>query len=130
MPPTQDDTEKAKETVKQAARELSQRASELGGEAKDAVEDSQVELAGRLDELRDQVAALAQRFEDFAAERLDDVREIAAETADRGGRAVQAAGRRAQSVGAAVREDPLPVVVGLGIIALLTALLIGRSNSR
>jgi hypothetical protein len=42
----------------------------------------------------------------------------------------QSAGRQTIVAARAVRDDPLPVIVALGVVALLAALIIGRNNNR
>jgi len=117
----------AKSAIKSASTEVSARASKTADRVSEAVSEIDDDLEGRFAELREQVAAIRDQLEEFAAERLEDVKDVAAETLHQGGRAVRAAGRQASAVGVAVRNDPLPAIVGLGVIALLTALVIGRN---
>lgn len=117
----------AKSAIKSASTEVSARAAKTADRVSEVATEVEDDLEGRFAELREQVLVIRDQLEDFAAERMEDVKDVAAETLHQGGRAVRAAGRQANAVGVAVRNDPLPAIVGLGVIALLTALVIGRN---
>ena len=125
------DLDEVKSAVKGAAKsasaEVSARVSKAAERVSDISDEVEDDLESRFAELREQVLVIRDQLEEFAADRMDDVKEVAAETLHQGGRAVRAAGRQANAVGTAVRNDPLPVIVGLGVIALLTALLVERN---
>lgn len=103
--------------VSEGVAKAADRASEMAAETEDDLED-------RFAELREQVKVMRDQFEAYAGRRMHDIRDTAAETLHQGGRAVRAAGRQATAVGVAVRHDPLPTIVGLGVIAALTALVV------
>lgn len=118
------DVANIKRTVKAAASETARRAGELV----DDVSDAEAGLEHRLNELREELGSLALRLEDYAADRIGDARDIVVEAGHQGARAARNVGRQANAVGQAVREDPLPTVVALGVIALLTAMFLSRRD--
>ena len=119
-----DDVNKqVKSKTRKAATHLRAVTSEPIAETKEIAED-------RLTALREQIAALAGQVEDYAEERLEDARDLIANVADAGTVLAARAGRQTLSTARAVRDDPLPLVVGLGVVAILTAMVVGNANRR
>ena len=88
------------------------------------------EARGLVHLLGEQVSALAQQVEQFAEERYGDARELAGNVAGAGAEVAARAGRQTAATVNAIRRDPLPALVALGILGLLLALVLGRSGQR
>jgi phage host-nuclease inhibitor protein Gam len=114
-----------------AVRARGQRAAaRLRTAAVDAATDVEDELEEQVASLSDQLARLAQQVEQFAEERYGDARELVASVGDAGAALASRARRQTRVAARAVREDPLPTVVAVGVLALLAAIIIGRMNDR
>jgi hypothetical protein len=112
-----------KTRTRKAASHLRAVTTEPMVEAEDAAED-------RVASLREQISELAQQVEAYAEDRLDDARDLVASVADAGTVLAARAGRQTLATARAVRNDPLPLIVGLGVVALLTAMVVGNVNRR
>jgi hypothetical protein len=88
------------------------------------------ELEDRVSSLSEQLAGLTQQVEHFASERYDEARELVANVGDAGAALADRAGRQTRAAAQAVRNDPMPTVLTLGVLALLAAIVIGRVNNR
>jgi len=88
------------------------------------------ELLERIASLREQLADLARQVEAFAQDQLTEARDLAAEVGNAGADVARRAGRRTASAARAVRDDPIPVVVALGVLALLTAFFVARRQEQ
>jgi hypothetical protein len=105
-------------------------ASHLQAVASEAATEAGGDVHSLIDSLREQVSALAAQAERFAEERYDEAREIAGNVADAGAVAAARAGRQTVAAASAIRRDPLPAIVAVGIIGLIIALLIGQTGRR
>ncbi len=112
-----------KTRTRKAASHLRAVTTEPMVEAEDAAED-------RVASLREQISELAQQV-DTAEDRLDDARDLVASVADAGTVLAARAGRQTLATARAVRNDPLPLIVGLGVVALPpAAMVVGGINRR
>ena len=98
--------------------------------AADVADETADEARGLVHLLGEQVSALAQQVEQFAEERYGDARELAGNVAGAGAEVAARAGRQTAATANAIRRDPLPALVALGILGLLLALVLGRSGQR
>lgn len=80
--------------------------------------------------LRREIAAIADTVNDYGSHRLRDARRSAValgrEMRHHGEIVAHEASRQAGAAGRAVRENPIPVIVALGTIALLSSLVFRR----
>jgi len=125
------------DAMKPAAKKGRTAAKRVGTQVKvaraklvDDLEDGAGEIEDRVESLGQEIATLAHQLERFAGHRLDDVRDMASEFGSAGEVAVRRAGQQTAAAARAVRQDPLPTVVALGVLALLAAFLISRANQR
>jgi predicted nucleic acid-binding Zn-ribbon protein len=118
-----DATKQVKPKARKAATHLRAVTTEPIVETKEIAED-------RLAALREQIADLAEQVEEYAEDRLEDARDLIANVADAGTALAARAGRQTLSTARAVRDDPLPLIVGLGVVAILTAMVVGNANRR
>ena len=87
-------------------------------------------LDDQLEETAGSIAILRQRVDALIEEAADDARHLAS-GAGRTGRAMaRRAGHQVASAAESVRDNPIPTVIGLGLIALVTGLLVSRHESR
>jgi hypothetical protein len=114
---------RAKSKSRKAATHLRAVITEPVVETKDVAEDG-------LTALREQISDLARQLEEYAEERLEDARDLIANVADAGTVLAERAGRQTVSTARAIRNDPLPMIVGLGVVAILTAMVVGNANRR
>lgn len=87
-------------------------------------------LSQQLAVLRKQVDQLSHSVHDYSDNSFDDLQHNAAalarEVRHQGRAVARQVGRQAHVAGDAVRENPVPVVIALGTIALLSALVFSR----
>lgn len=117
-------------TVKTAAKRVGAQVKVARAKVADELDDQAEELEERIASLSEEISTLAHQIERFAGHRLDDVREMAADLREAGTVAVRRAGRQTVAAARAVREDPLPTVVALGVVALLATFVMARMNQR
>lgn len=95
-----------------------------------ALADTGDDVAEHLSSLRADIAAIAQAVNEFGNHRLHDVRKGATALAREAGHQLpivaRQVGRQATHAGRAVGRDPLPAIVVLGTVLLLTSLLFRR----
>jgi hypothetical protein len=108
---------------RKAASHLKAVTAETAAEARDDAE-------GLIDSLREQIGALAAGIEHFAEERYDQARATAGSVADAGAVVAARAGRQTVATANAIRRDPLPTLVAVGVVSLLLALLLGVAKRR
>jgi len=114
-----------------AARVRGQRAAaRLKTATVEAAADVEDELEEQVASLSAQLAGLAQQVERFAEERYGDARELLANVGDTGAALASRARRQTGVAARAVRDDPLPAVIAVGVLALLAVVIIGRVNDR
>jgi hypothetical protein len=85
---------------------------------------------GLIDSLREQIGALAAGLEHFAEERYEQARATAGSVADAGSIVAARAGRQTLATAQAIRRDPLPALVAVGVLSLLIALFMGTMKRR
>jgi len=105
-------------------------ASQLKAVARETADTARGDAEGLIDSLRDQIGALAAGIEHFAEERYDQARATAGSVADAGSIVAARAGRQTLATANAIRRDPLPVLVAVGVISLLLALFMGTMRRR
>lgn len=80
--------------------------------------------------LRKEIAEISDAVNDYSGHALSDVQHnavaLAREVRHQGAVALREANKQAQVAGKVVQENPIPVIVVLGTIALLSALLFTR----
>jgi hypothetical protein len=116
-----DDPQGAKGRGSAAAARQAEAIAEAVPEVEEEIED---ELGEQLSSLRGQIADIAREIEGLAAEAVLEARDLARGASYMGAMAARRAGRTAVSAARGVREDPLPMVIGLGVLALLTAMIL------
>jgi hypothetical protein len=98
------------------------------------VEDSGEELSGNIAQqiasLRKEIAAIADAVSDYGGSSLGDVQHnalaLAKEVRHQGTVVARQVGRQANAASKVVQENPVPVIVALGTIALISALIFSR----
>lgn len=94
-----------------------------GGEASDA-------LLDQLASLRKEIASISEAVSDYGGHTLSDVQHnavaLAKEVRHQGAVVARQANRQAGIAGKAIQENPIPVIVALGTIALISALIFTR----
>ena len=125
-----DATKPTAKKVRTAAKRVGTQVKVARAKLVDDLEDGAGEIEDRVESLGQEIATLAHQLERFAGHRLDDVRDMASEFGSAGEVAGRRAGRQTAAAARAVRQDPLPTVVALGVLALLAAFLISRANQR
>lgn len=87
-------------------------------------------LLDQIASLRKEIAAIGDAVNDYGGHTLSDVQHnavaLAKEVRHQGAVALREANKQAQVAGKVVQENPIPVIVVLGTIALLSALLFTR----
>ena len=87
-------------------------------------------LSRQIAMLRKEIAAITEAVNDYSGSTLEDVQHnavaLAREMRKGGELVVRQVGRNAERAGKAVQENPVPVVVALGTIALLSSLIFRR----
>lgn len=116
--------------VRTAAKRVGTQVRVARAQLADDIDDGVDDIEGRVESLSEEIAVLARQIERFAGHRLDDVRDLAAEVGSAGTVAVRRAGRQTAAAARAVREDPLPTVIALGVLALLATFVVSRANQR
>jgi hypothetical protein len=89
-------------------------------------------IGAQIAALRREIAAISSAIEDFNGPSVGDLRHGAVELVDQvrhqGAVAARQIGRQANVAGQVVRENPIPVIVALGTIALISALIFTRDQ--
>jgi len=92
------------------------------------------DVAEQVTALREDVAAVAEalaRLGGHSANRLGhNALDLAGQVSHQGAVAAREIGKQANMAGRAVRENPAPMLVALGTVALLAALVLSREASR
>jgi hypothetical protein len=87
-------------------------------------------LSEQIAALRSEIAAISEAVQDFGGHALSDVQHNAAalarEVRQQSAIVAREANRQAHAAGKVVQENPVPVLVVLGTIALLSALILKR----
>ena len=120
----------AARSIKGARNSGRRAAADLRTATVDVAADVGEELEDRVASLGDQLQWLAEQVEQFTEERYGRARELVAQVGDAGAVLADRAGRQTRAAARAVRNDPLPIVVALGVLAVLAAIVIGRANNR
>jgi hypothetical protein len=107
--------------ARQATSHLKAVAAETAGER---------DAEGLIESLRQQLGALAAGIEQFAEERYEQARATAGSVADAGSIVAARAGRQTLATAHAIRRDPLPALVAVGVLSLLLALFMGTTKRR
>jgi hypothetical protein len=106
-----------------AAKRALKSAEDVGDNMSDALFD-------QLATLRKEIAAISDAVSDYSGHQLGDVernaRAVAREVRHQGAVVARQVSRQASVAGKAVQDNPLPVIVVLGTIALLSALVFLR----
>jgi len=122
-PKTDEAIKRVKTQTRKAAVHLRAVVAEPAAEIKDDADEGLVSL-------RQQIADLARQVEQYAGDRLEDAQGLVSNAADAGTVLAARAGRQTLATARAVQKDPLPLVVGLGVLALLTAIVLGNATRR
>lgn len=87
-------------------------------------------LSAQIAALRDEIASIADSVSNYNGHALSDVQHnavaLAGQVRHQGAVAARQIGRQANVAGRAVQENPIPVIVALGTIALISALIFTR----
>lgn len=98
----------------------------------DAGEDVAENLGAQLAALRREIATISSAVEEYGGPAVHDMRHNAVELVDQvrhqGAAAARQIGKQANVAGHAVRENPIPVIVALGAIALISAVIFTRDQ--
>lgn len=93
----------------------------------DTRDDIQNDLADQIASLREEIASISESVSKYSNRRLHDMGDNAVAVVDQvrhqGAVAARQIGRQANVAGRAVQENPIPVIVALGTIALISALI-------
>jgi hypothetical protein len=120
----------AAEVVRPLRTRSRKAASHLKAVATETADSARGDAEGLIDSLRDQIGALATGIEHFAEERYDQARATAGNVADAGAVVAARAGRQTVATANALRRDPLPALVAVGVVSLLLALFMGTMKRR
>jgi hypothetical protein len=124
------ETTKPDELVKQVKSKARKAATHLRAVVTEPVVETTDVAEDVITALREQISDLARQVEEYAEDRLDDARDLIANAAEAGSVLAERAGRQTLSTARAIRSDPLPLIVGLGVIGILTAMIVGNANRR
>ena len=117
-----------------AVKRAAQRASKAAAQAESAVSDMADTATDQLQEqvasLGDQLSRLAAEVEAFATTSIAEARDLAAGAGYAGAMAARGASRQVGAAARAVRSDPVPAIVALGVMALVVAMFVGRGSQR
>lgn len=87
-------------------------------------------LIDQIESLRKEVAAMSTAVSKYSGHALDDVQHgvaaLAKDMRHQGTAVARQVTRQASAAGKAVQENPVPVIVALGVVALLSALIFTR----
>ena len=99
-------------------------------QAEHAGEDLSDNIAHQIAALRQQIEQISDAVHDYGDHSMDDLQHnaaaIAREVRHQGRAVARQVSQRANAAGKAVHDNPVPVVVALGTIALLSALIFAR----
>ncbi|MEO8686018.1 MAG: hypothetical protein ABI414_14400 [Devosia sp.] len=94
---------------------------------RDTGSDIENDLAEQISALREEIASISSSVSKYSNSRLHDMQDNAVAVVDQvrhqGAVAARQIGRQANVAGRAVQENPIPVIVALGTIALISALI-------
>lgn len=96
-------------------KNVSEMADEAGDLGKDMIEQGREGLEAQLASLRREIATISSAVQDLGEAGWEGASEVA-----------DAVGRQGRRAAEAVRDNPLPVVLGLATVALLAALVFRR----
>lgn len=89
-------------------------------------------IGAQIAAMRKEIASIAAAVEDYSGVSVGDMRHNAVELVDQvrhqGAVAAKQIGKQANAAGQVVRENPVPVIVVLGTIALISALIFTRDQ--
>lgn len=98
----------------------------------DAGESMSDALFEQIAALRKEIAAISGAVSDYGGHHLDDVQHnavaLAREVRHQGAAVARQVSKQASVAGRAVQDNPVPVIVALGTIALLSALIFARDQ--
>ncbi len=98
----------------------------------DAGEGMSDALLEQIAALRKEISAISDAVSDYGGHQLDDMQHnavaLAREVRHQGAAVAKQVGRQASVASRAVQENPVPVIVALGTIALLSALIFARDQ--
>ena len=98
----------------------------------DAGEGMSDALLEQIAALRKEISAISDAVSDYGGHQLDDMQHnavaLAREVRHQGAVVAKQVGRQASVASRAVQENPVPVIVALGTIALLSALIFARDQ--
>ncbi|MET3925416.1 hypothetical protein [Devosia sp. 2618] len=87
-------------------------------------------LFDQIASLRKEIASISEAVSDYSGHTFDDVQHnavaLAKEVRHQGAVVARQVSRQANAAGKAVQENPIPVIVVLGTIALVSALIFSR----
>ena len=94
---------------------------------RDTGRDVEHDLAEQIEALREEIASISSSVRKYSSGHLYDIGDNAVAVVDQvrhqGAVAARQIGRQANVAGRAVQENPIPVIVALGTIALISALI-------
>ena len=94
---------------------------------RDTGRDVEHDLAEQIAALREELDSISRSVSKYSANRVHDIQDNAIAVVDQvrhqGAVAARQIGRQANVAGRAVQENPIPVIVALGTIALISALI-------
>ena len=98
----------------------------------DGAEDIGENLSAQIAALRDEIASISDSVSKYGNHRLGDMQHNAIAVVDQvrhqGAATARQLGRQANVASRAVQENPIPVIVALGTIALISALIFTASD--
>lgn len=98
----------------------------------DAGEGMSDALLEQIAALRKEISAISDAVSDYGGHQLDDMQHnavaLAREVRHQGAAVAKQVGRQASVASRAAQENPVPVIVALGTIALLSALIFARDQ--
>lgn len=96
----------------------------------DAGDDLSSNVSDQIASLRKEIASIAEAVSDYSGHTFDDVQHnavaLAKEVRHQGAAVAKQVSRQATVATKAVQENPLPVIIALGTIALISALIFTR----
>lgn len=99
-------------------------------QVEDAGEDLSENISQQIAALRREIASIADAVSDYSGHTFDDVQHnavaLAKEVRHQGAAVARQVSRQANVAAKSVQENPLPVIVALGTIALISALIFTR----
>jgi hypothetical protein len=114
--------------VTSATKAASQARNVAKGHVEALDDDVHAAFDKRIASLRHELASISEALHDFSIGTYDGALEVVEGARHQAARAGRQIGRRANAAGHVIKENPVPTIVVLAVIALLSAIVIQRRD--